>query len=199
MSPRTKLAYGRIRKERIDQIIEAAYHVFSSNGYTATMIEDISNAAGISKGLIYHYFSSKEELFTVLVKRAMEGALTLIQDALTRSGSPWDRLHWLASEIVSRARQEPEEFLVIMQAYTTSAIPQEVRAMAIQYVMSSSQAIRELIEEGRKMKQVIEGDPEILAMTLTACLQGLVLNAIIPLYQVSDLLNVDIVLRMLKP
>jgi AcrR family transcriptional regulator len=198
MSPRTKLAYGRMRKERIDEIIAAAYKVFSSKGYSATMIEDIAKVANISKGLIYHYFNSKDELFTTLVKRAMEGALKLIRDASALSDSPWNRLHWLTTEIVTRAQQEPEEFLIIMQAYTTDAVPQDVRAMAIQYTMTSSQAIRELIVEGQVARQVIMGDPDRLAMTLTACLQGLVLNAIVPIYQVSDLLDVDIVLHMLK-
>jgi AcrR family transcriptional regulator len=198
MSPRTKLAYGRMRDERIDEITAAAYLAFSKKGYSATMIEDIAKAANISKGLIYHYFDSKDELFTALVKRAMEGALKLIHNASARPGSPWNRLHWLTTEIVARAKGAPEEFLIIMQAYTTEAVPQEVRAMAAQYIMTGSQTIRELIVEGQAAGQVIAGDPDRLAMTLTACLQGLVLNAVIPIDQVSDLLDADVALHMLK-
>ena len=170
----------------------------SSTGFNATMMEDIAKAAHISKGLIYHYFDSKDELFTTLVKRAMEGAIKLIRSASTRSDSPWDRLHWLIAEIITRAQQNPEEFLVIMQAYTTDAVPEDVRTMAIQYTMTSSQTIRELIAEGQAVNQIIPGDPDKQAMTLTACLHGLVLNAIVPIYQISDLLDVDIVLDMLK-
>jgi AcrR family transcriptional regulator len=198
MSPRTKQAYGRIRKKRIDEITAAAYQVFSNKGFSATMIEDIAQAADVSKGLIYHYFDSKDELFTALVQRAMQGALKLIREASARSDSPWDRLYWLITQVVARARQEPEEFLIIMQAYTTVSVPENVRSMALQYTLASSQAIRELIVAGQAAKQIIMGDPDRLAMTLTACLQGLVLSAIVPTDPGPDLLDVDVVLRMLK-
>jgi AcrR family transcriptional regulator len=198
MSPRTKEAFGRMREERINGIVAAAYQVFSLKGYRGTMIEDIAQAADISKGLLYHYFDSKEALFTTLFSRVMRGALRLIQAAAARPGSPWERLSWLVEEITSRAGQEPAEFMVIMQALTTDTVPEEVRAMAAEFTMSSSKALRGLIVEGQGAGEIIQGDPDRLAMTLTACLQGLILNTIIPLYQVSDLLDGQIVLRMLK-
>lgn len=45
------------------EIIRHAANVFSQNGYHATKIQDIADAAGIGKGTIYEYFTTKEELF----------------------------------------------------------------------------------------------------------------------------------------
>jgi AcrR family transcriptional regulator len=198
MSPRTKQAYGQLRDERIEEIYTAAYKVFSSQGYRATMMEDIAKAADISKGLIYHYFTSKDELYTAMVKRTMQGALKLIRDSADLPVSPWERLQWLMVEIITRAQQNPEEFLVIMQAYVTDAVPAEVRAMVIQYTTTISETIRGSIIEGQAAGQVIQGNPDKLAMTLTACLHGLVLNTTIPTYQQSQLIDANIVLQMLK-
>ena len=59
-----------ISKEKQDQLIEtrkkqireAALALFDEKGYTATKISDISAKAGISKGLIYHYYETKEDI-----------------------------------------------------------------------------------------------------------------------------------------
>lgn len=52
-----------------DKLIDTALELFSREGYTGTTVKSIAKAAGVTDGLIYHYFSSKEELLhAVLVK-----------------------------------------------------------------------------------------------------------------------------------
>lgn len=52
-----------------ENLIDTALELFSSKGYTGTTVKDIAKEAGVTDGLIYHYFSSKEELLhAVLVK-----------------------------------------------------------------------------------------------------------------------------------
>jgi AcrR family transcriptional regulator len=70
MSPRTEAQYEEIRKSRKKQIMESALEVFASEGYHRASISKISAHAGISKGLLYNYFTSKEEL---LMEVLMEG------------------------------------------------------------------------------------------------------------------------------
>jgi AcrR family transcriptional regulator len=198
MSPRTKGAYGQMREERIGEILAAACKVFAARGYGATLIEDITNAADISKGLLYHYFSSKDDLFVALVEQEMEGALALIHSAAEQPGTPWDRLRWLVTEVLARAQQDPEAYMIIAQAYMSQSVPEDARAMAAHYTVSSSQTIRALIVEGQAAGQVITGDPDRLAVTFTACLQGLALSAAVSIHQAPELLDVDTVLRMLQ-
>ena len=52
-------------------IIEAALEEFTSQGFTATKLEDVAVRAGIGKGTIYLYFHSKEELFEEVVRRTL--------------------------------------------------------------------------------------------------------------------------------
>jgi AcrR family transcriptional regulator len=64
----------RVRRPeaRPDQIIDAALAVFAEKGFSASRVEDVARAAGLSKGAVYLYFDSKEALFEALVRRFAE-------------------------------------------------------------------------------------------------------------------------------
>lgn len=66
MCPKSKERFKEIREARREDIEQAALKCFAMNGYHATTISHIAKEAGISKGLLYNYFSSKEELLSVL-------------------------------------------------------------------------------------------------------------------------------------
>lgn len=67
MSPRTKEQLEIIRQSQSHKISESALRLFASQGYQKTSIREIAIEAGVSKGLIYNYFSSKEEILTTLI------------------------------------------------------------------------------------------------------------------------------------
>ena len=59
--------WRRLPGERPAQIIDAAFDAFSEHGLAAAKLDDIAHRAGVSKGTIYLYFESKEELFKAVV------------------------------------------------------------------------------------------------------------------------------------
>lgn len=62
MCPRTDKQFEEIRESKRSQIIEAAIECFAKRGYHAVSISELAEYAGISKGLMYNYFKSKDEL-----------------------------------------------------------------------------------------------------------------------------------------
>lgn len=62
MSPRTKAQIEAIRQEKEALILDTALKLFANHGFHSTTISQIAKAAGISKGLVYTYFESKEAL-----------------------------------------------------------------------------------------------------------------------------------------
>lgn len=62
MSPRTDSQNEQIREERKQQIMQVALEVLAESGFSNTSISKIAGRAKISKGLMYNYFASKEEL-----------------------------------------------------------------------------------------------------------------------------------------
>jgi AcrR family transcriptional regulator len=62
MSPRTAKQFEEIREEKRELISQTALKLFAKNGYHSTTINMIAKEAGISKGLLYNYYESKESL-----------------------------------------------------------------------------------------------------------------------------------------
>jgi AcrR family transcriptional regulator len=72
MSPKTPEQFQEIREEKRTLIMDIALKYFASEGYHKTTISQIAKHAGISKGLMYNYFKSKEHLLSDIIDRTME-------------------------------------------------------------------------------------------------------------------------------
>jgi len=73
--PRTTEQFEEIRETRKQQIIDVALKLFAAKGYESTSISKIAMEANISKGLIYNYFESKEDLLIQLVTEGFHDML----------------------------------------------------------------------------------------------------------------------------
>lgn len=74
--PRTKQQFGDMRESARRKIMDAAMALFAEQGYQSTSISMIAARAGISKGLMYNYFKSKEELLRSIVFTGVESITT---------------------------------------------------------------------------------------------------------------------------
>ncbi|MDX1640147.1 MAG: TetR/AcrR family transcriptional regulator [Balneolaceae bacterium] len=72
MSPRTAKQNQEIREQTRQQIVDAAFELFANEGYAKTSISAVAKKAGISKGLIYHYFESKESILEAIFDQLVE-------------------------------------------------------------------------------------------------------------------------------
>jgi len=63
-----KPRYRRRKEDRPQEITAAAFDAFAENGFARTRVDDVAKRAGVSKGLLYLYFKTKEELFKAVVK-----------------------------------------------------------------------------------------------------------------------------------
>lgn len=72
ITKRHKEAFERISDERKDRILEVGIEEFSSKGYSNANINVIAKNAGISVGLMYKYFATKEDLFITCISRGMQ-------------------------------------------------------------------------------------------------------------------------------
>lgn len=70
--PRTETQYEEIRENRRNQIMDTALELFAVEGFYPTSISRIAARAGISKGLMYNYFKSKEDLIHAIVHKGVE-------------------------------------------------------------------------------------------------------------------------------
>lgn len=69
--PRSAKDNLEIREARRDEILEAAKRVFANKGFSGSKISEIASEAGLSHGLVYHYFQNKEAILTELVDQTI--------------------------------------------------------------------------------------------------------------------------------
>lgn len=85
---------GVPRREREEQILDAAAEEFGTRGYAFASIADIASKAGISKPMVYTYFGSKDGLYLAALRRAGEGLVEAVVEAQKDTG-PVRALHTL--------------------------------------------------------------------------------------------------------
>ncbi|WP_088549564.1 TetR/AcrR family transcriptional regulator [Paenibacillus aquistagni] len=82
--------------DKLEIILEAAFDLFGSQGYYATKMSDIAEKAGIAKGTLYLYFTSKEDLFATMYKRDMDAFLLELSYGIKRGSTLGEQLSFVA-------------------------------------------------------------------------------------------------------
>lgn len=78
MSPRSPEQFAEIREQRKHQILDAALHVFAEDSYQGASMASVAKRAKVSKGLIYNYFKSKEEILKTLLVDVFDEMMELM-------------------------------------------------------------------------------------------------------------------------
>src|SRR5437764_2493949 len=95
-------------------ILDAAVRVFARQGFHTCRVADIAEEAGVAYGLVYHYFSSKEEILDTLFVERWELMLKAIDHADESALTPRAKLATIADFIVESYRHDPRLMKVII-------------------------------------------------------------------------------------
>jgi AcrR family transcriptional regulator len=105
MQQRATTRWRRRKEARPDEILAAALASFAERGFAATRLEDVAARAGISKGTLYLYFKSKEELFEAVVRATLLPNLERVETLAASFAGPsallLERLLLTISDVVS--------------------------------------------------------------------------------------------------
>jgi AcrR family transcriptional regulator len=102
-------------------ILDAAVRVFARQGFHTCRVSDIADEAGVAYGLVYHYFSAKEQILDTLFLERWDVMLQAIAQADASDRPPRDKLHAIASFIIESYRHDPELMKVIIVEVTRAA------------------------------------------------------------------------------
>jgi TetR/AcrR family transcriptional regulator, fatty acid metabolism regulator protein len=108
-----------VDKRRV--ILDAAVRVFARQGFHTCRVADIADAAGVAYGLVYHYFSSKDEILDTLFLERWSLMLDAIAEADSAQPSPREKLAAIAAFIIDSYRHDPELMKVIIVEVTRAA------------------------------------------------------------------------------
>jgi TetR/AcrR family fatty acid metabolism transcriptional regulator len=107
--------------DRRRQILDAAVRVFARQGFHACRVSDIAREAGVAYGLVYHYFTSKEQVLNELFTERWSLLLQAIEEIDAQPTPPREKLDAVAGFIIDSYRHDPELMKVIIVEVTRAA------------------------------------------------------------------------------
>jgi AcrR family transcriptional regulator len=159
--------------ERRAQILAAARTLFVERGYLAARVEDIARRAGLSKGAVYFYFSSKKAIFEALAEQEYARTITFLLQAQAAPIPASQKLMIMARQYLDyfSGLEDPPRFFLLMteMAIRDEAIRENVRAIHEQYV----QGLAAIIAQGSDEGIFRPVDAEALSTMLKALIDGI--------------------------
>lgn len=173
---RKRLTREESRAQTRERLLDAAFTVFIRDGIEAAPIEEISEAAGYSRGAFYSNFESKEDLLFALLERKMLEAEKHIE-AILSDGLPIDQLiHRIRDYYVALAA-DSQHFTFFLAVQLYSLRHPEVRPRVAEWFRRDRELV---VEQTRKVYAAIGKEPpyppEIVALGLISISQGLCLT-----------------------
>jgi TetR/AcrR family transcriptional regulator len=155
----------RPQKDRADQtrarILEAAIQAFSESGLAGARTEQIAEAAGVNKALLYYYFRSKEALYEAALERVADAVVSSGMAALSSENTAGERLVLFILRHFDRIHSE-QTFQSLMQQEMIRLRRSEENALSAivdKVFRPTTERVGQLIVEGQKTGELIEVDP----------------------------------------
>lgn len=104
----------RERARRRERIVDAAQDVFFSKGPAVATMDDVASRAELSKGTLYLYFGSRDELYLAIGTRALQMLQTRLEEGSGEAGSGLERLRRLAATHRRFAVEHPDHFQTLV-------------------------------------------------------------------------------------
>lgn len=177
MSPRGKEQNEQTRKETFEKITKGALKVFSKYGFYGTTIKKITEASGLSYGLVYYYFPSKEQVFIYLVEEALRQSQEVFERALGNEGTAWEKLESLAETLLHESFSGDSSlyFYIMLQALSQGDEFPELQSKIAEYSQRLYEMMSPIVMAGQAEDSVAEGDPVALIAAFLSLIQGLAL------------------------
>jgi AcrR family transcriptional regulator len=161
--------FRRRKADRPAEIVEAALAVFAEKGFAAARLDEIARRAGVSKGALYLYFSTKEALFRAVVGQAIAPNVLGLRDMLARHPGPFRELLPMVAERFAAVRSQPAlggvAKMVIGEARN---FPELARVWHDELVSQALGALAQAISAAQARGEVRAGDPRAYALQIVA-------------------------------
>jgi AcrR family transcriptional regulator len=168
------------------QLLDAAEGIFGQKGFHDTTLKEVAELAEFSVGSVYSFFENKDDLFRQIFVRRGEEFMPLIRGLLESKRKPVDQLHDLVDFEIGYFRAHPRFGRLFLKF--SSATLQSSDRLADELMMGnyeeSMMLQADLFKRGQKAKQLIAGDPWVLARLLSGLIAAY--QALDPLVMSDD-------------
>lgn len=166
MSPRSKKSNEEIRNASKQTIANSALALFIHEGYLNVTIDQIAKKAGVSKGLMYNYFSGKEELLSFIIERIMT-EVSALGEIILAEKDPVNKMKVMLTTTFKLLREKGDFWKTIMPVITQKAISEKMEEGLKAIFVSVTKDMKHMF------KACGVRNPELEAYQLGALLDGI--------------------------
>ncbi len=167
------------------QILDAAIRVFARTGFNACRVSDIADEAGVAYGLVYHYFTSKDEVLNELFTERWSLLLAAIEEVDGQDKSPREKLDACAGFIIDSYRHDPELMKVIVVEVTRAA--NTFGRTHLPEIRKAYDAIAAIVRHGQESGDFrADVDPEFASMWFYGAIEQLLTAWVLELIPDSE-------------
>lgn len=159
------------REKRREEILAAGLDLFIRKGYAATKISDIAQLVGMSTGLMFHYFKSKEKLYEELVRIGISDSMSVLTPTDKEPLAFFEDTAKLIFHYMRSQAFTAKMFVLMGQAFFNEAAPQSVKDMLRGFDIYTPTAL--LMQKGQADRTIREGDPYALGIAYWSAIQGI--------------------------
>ena len=163
-------------EKRRNQILDAATKVFVRLGFQHARMDDIVEESGLSKGTLYWYFKSKEDIINAILRRLFAGELENLQSLLQAEGTASERLVQLTNNRVIGLKRMSSLVPVIFEFYAAAVHQQWVKQFINEYFGRFRTLLEELIQQGIDEGEFRHVNATQAAITFASLYEGLTLH-----------------------
>jgi AcrR family transcriptional regulator len=164
-----------VSEARTNQILDAAAAVFARLGFHQARMDDIVAEAGLSKGALYWYFTSKDAIITALLERVFAHSLHDLDMPREAEGSVSARLPRLTERIVAELQRLAHLQPIAFEFYAVAARHKTVRQFLKEYFARYRAALAALVQQGIDRGEFRALDADATALAIVAVYEGLAL------------------------
>ncbi len=168
-----------VSQERRNQIITAAIAVFTRLGFHEARIDDIAQEAELSKGALYWYFKSKDDIIAAIMERFIDREMVELEDVLKLQAPVSEKLARLNGMMVSEMQSMLDLMPILYEFYAAATRRNDVRKALILFFHPMQQLLSKIIQQGIDSGEFRRVDAEIVAVDLIALYEGLLLLAVL--------------------
>ncbi|MBA3924928.1 TetR/AcrR family transcriptional regulator [Listeria rustica] len=155
-------------EDKRDKILMVAVEEFADHGYKAASTNRISEVAGVSKGLIFHYFGSKEKLYTAAVTYSVDLAMQEVPIGDMPTGDFVQGAIWSTKQKLDFSKNYPAVFKLIMQSYANppAALAERLHAYYMEALQVQDVYMNQILEKVTLRADVVSENAHDLVRAL---------------------------------
>jgi AcrR family transcriptional regulator len=144
------------------RLVAVATRLFAAQGYEATSVQQIVEAAGVTKGALYHHFTSKDDLLYEVYHRVLAYQMRRLEEIANGPGDAAQRLTAVVADVIATSIANLDQLIVFFRSQ--HLLPQEQQATVRAERRRYHLRVRRLVEEGQRSGVLTRDVPADLAV-----------------------------------